>query len=46
MEHAQTTPEQPEGEETGTRRARGRRRTVLLIAGAVVLGLKSPGESV
>lgn len=39
LEHAQTTPEQPEGEETGTRRARGRRRTVLLIAGAVVLGV-------
>ncbi|MET9885155.1 hypothetical protein ABZZ20_18875 [Streptomyces sp. NPDC006430] len=38
MEHAQTIPEQSEGEETGARRPRGR-RTVLLIAGAVVLGV-------
>ncbi|MCX5146976.1 hypothetical protein OHB36_09345 [Streptomyces sp. NBC_00320] len=37
MEHEQTLPEQPEGEETAARRPRG--RTVLLIAGAVVLGV-------
>ncbi|KPI04820.1 hypothetical protein OV450_4188 [Actinobacteria bacterium OV450] len=43
MEHAPTTPEQPEGEGTGdgtgARRPRGRRRTVILIAAAAVLGV-------
>ncbi|QEV46794.1 hypothetical protein CP980_18340 [Streptomyces vinaceus] len=39
LEHAQTIPDRPEGEETGTRRRRGGRRTVLLIAGAVALGV-------
>ncbi|MFK0045311.1 hypothetical protein ACIQU4_14540 [Streptomyces sp. NPDC090741] len=38
MEHEQTLPEQPEGEETAARRPRAGRRTVVLIAGAVVLG--------
>ncbi|WP_229338296.1 hypothetical protein [Streptomyces flavotricini] len=39
MEHAETIPEQPAGEETAVRRPRDGRRTVLLIAGAVVLGV-------
>ncbi|WP_051696230.1 hypothetical protein [Streptomyces sp. NRRL S-244] len=38
MEHEQTLPAQPEGEETAARRPRAGRRTVFLIAGAVVLG--------
>ncbi|KOY56261.1 hypothetical protein ADK59_20050 [Streptomyces sp. XY332] len=39
LEHEQTLPEQPAGEETAARRPRGRSRTVLLIAGAAVLGV-------
>ncbi|MEV6577585.1 hypothetical protein AB0M92_05370 [Streptomyces sp. NPDC051582] len=41
MEHAQTSPEQSSGEETATAAGRPRagRRTVLLIAGAAVLGV-------
>ncbi|MFF0216432.1 hypothetical protein [Streptomyces vinaceus] len=39
MEHEQTLPEQPEGEEAAVRRPRAGRRTVLLIAGAAVLGV-------